>query len=302
MSLLGEVRGWRSGTRKHHRLRDLDGTLVVVTGGGSGIGRETALAFASEGAVVVVADRDLESAQLTSDLINSAQMKGGGAVAIFGGGSHAYQVDVAVEDEVQRFAEKVQAEHGTPDIVVNNAGIGYSGTFTKTPQKDFERVMDVNFWGVVYGSRAFSQQMIDRGTGGHIVNLSSAAAFTPQKRLTAYATSKAAVFMLSDCLRAELVNHGIGVSAICPGLVHTNIVKATDFAGATPEEQTKMRDRADKLYRRRGFTPDRVATQIVRAVKHNKAVVPVTPEAKFGRALSRLAPGSMRLGARFDLG
>ena len=105
MSLLGEVRGWRSGSRKHHRLRDLDGTLVVVTGGGSGIGRETALAFASEGAVVVVADRDLESAQQTSDLINSAQMKGGGAVAIFGGGSHAYQVDVAVEDEVQRFAE-----------------------------------------------------------------------------------------------------------------------------------------------------------------------------------------------------
>ncbi|MCQ4119476.1 SDR family NAD(P)-dependent oxidoreductase [Rhodococcus tibetensis] len=302
MNLLSEVKGWRIGSRKHRRLRDLDGILVVVTGGGSGIGRETALAFAAQGAVVVVGDLDLESAQHTADLINSAQMKGGGAVAIFGGGSHAYQVNVAVEDEMRRFAEEVQTQHGTPDVVVNNAGIGYSGTFTATQQREFERVMDVNFWGVVYGCRVFAQQMIERGTGGHIVNLSSAAAFTPQKRLTAYATSKAAVYMLSDCLRAELVDHGIGVSTICPGIVHTNIVKSTDFAATTPEEQEKMRARADRFYRKRGFTPDRVATHIVRAVRSNKAVVPVTPEAKFGRALSRLAPGSMRLGARFDLG
>lgn len=76
MSLLSEVKGWRTGSRKHRRLRDLDGMLVVVTGGGSGIGRETALAFAAEGAVVVVGDLDLESAQHTADLINSAQMKG----------------------------------------------------------------------------------------------------------------------------------------------------------------------------------------------------------------------------------
>ena len=82
--------------------------------------------------------------------------------------------------------------------------------------EDFEWLMDINFWGVVYGCRAFTPMMIDRGTGGHVVNLSSAAAYTPQKALTAYSTSKAAVFMLSDCLRAELLPHGIGVSTICP--------------------------------------------------------------------------------------
>ncbi|WP_072690843.1 SDR family NAD(P)-dependent oxidoreductase [Rhodococcus marinonascens] len=298
MSLVDEVSRWRRGARKHRRLRDLDRTLVVVTGAGSGIGRQTALAFASEGAVVVIADLDLESAQHTANLVNSARVNPDVMVR---GGSRAYQVDVASEVEVQRFAKKVLAEHGTPDIVVNNAGIGYSGTFTKTRQEDFEHVMAVNFWGVVYGSRAFSEQMIARGTGGHIVNLSSAAAFTPQKKLTAYATSKAAVFMLSDCLRAELVDHGIGVSAICPGLVHTNIINTTRIADATPEEQAEKRAKADEFYRRRGFTPDRVATQIVKAVKSNKAVVPATPDAKFGRALSRLAPGIMRIGARFDL-
>ncbi|MFZ2176400.1 MAG: SDR family NAD(P)-dependent oxidoreductase [Rhodococcus sp. (in: high G+C Gram-positive bacteria)] len=302
MALLGEVRQWRKGSRRHRRLRDLDGTLVVVTGGGSGIGRETALAFAAQGAIVAVGDLNLESAHETADLINSSHMKGGGAVAIFGGGAHAYPVNVAVEKEVQRFAEQVRSHLGTPDIVVNNAGIGYSGTFTKTPQEDFERVMDVNFWGVVYGCRTFSRQMIERGRGGHIVNISSAAAFTPQKNLTAYATSKAAVFMLSDCLRAELVSHGIGVSAICPGIVHTNIINATQFAGSTPEEQAERQRKTDNLYSKRGFAPDRVATQIVKAVRSNKAVVPVTPEAKVWRALSRLTPGTMRLGARLDLG
>ncbi|MGC0366789.1 NAD(P)-dependent dehydrogenase (short-subunit alcohol dehydrogenase family) [Rhodococcus sp. 27YEA15] len=287
MGLLKDFRSWRHGTRTRRRLRDLTGSLVVVTGAGSGIGRETALAFAAQGAVLVLCDVDLESAQDTAALID--------------GPAHSYQVDVADEEAVIRFAATVSANHGIPDIVVNNAGIGYSGTFADTPQDQFERVMNVNFWGVVHGCRAFSPMMIERGTGGHVVNLSSAAAYTPQKTLTAYSTSKAAVFMFSDCLRAELLPHGIGVSTICPGLVHTNIVKNTEFGGTTAEEQTRLQTRADNLYRRRNFTPDRVATAVVKAVRSNKAVVPVTPEAKIGRALSRLSPGAMRVGARLKV-
>lgn len=301
MGLLKDVAGWRRGTKLQRRLRDLTGALVVVTGAGSGIGRETALAFAAAGSIVVVSDINLESAQDTAALINDPS-HAGGAEAVFGGGAHAYQVDVADEDAVIRFAETVAARHGVPDIVVNNAGIGFSGTFTETEQRQFERVMDINFWGVVYGCRAFSRLMIERGTGGHIVNLSSAAAYTPQKALTAYSTSKAAVFMLSDCLRAELLPHGIGVSTICPGLVHTNILKTTEFAGATPEQQLRSQTKADNFYRRRNFTPDRVASAIVKAVRSNKPVVPVTVEAKLGRAMSRMSPGSMRVGARFEVG
>ncbi|MFD4369552.1 SDR family NAD(P)-dependent oxidoreductase [Rhodococcus sp. NPDC058521] len=300
MSLLKDVRGWRKGAKKQRRLRDLTGTLVVVTGAGSGIGRETALAFAAEGAILVVSDIDLETAQETAALINDPSSVGG-AEAVFGGGAHAYQLDVSAEAAVTQFAEDVLEEHGVADIVVNNAGIGYSGTFTKTTQQAFERVMNINFWGVVFGSRAFSAQMIERGTGGHIVNLSSGLGYTPQKELTAYATSKAAVLMLSDCLRAELVPHGIGVSTICPGVVRTNIVKHTGFAGVDPDEERSKQDRADKLYRKRNFGPEKVAAQIVKAVKTNKAVVPVTAEAKFGRAMSRLSPGAMRVVARFDI-
>lgn len=300
MGLLRDVRSWRAGTKKHRRLRDLTGALVVVTGAGSGIGRETALAFAAEGAILVVSDIDLESAQQTAALINDPSSVGG-AEAVFGGGAHAYQLDVSDAEAFERFAHDVHAHHGVADVVVNNAGIGYSGTFTRTPQQAFERVMNINFWGVVHGSRAFSEQMIERGTGGHIVNLSSGIAYTPQKELTAYATSKAAVFMMSDCLRAELVPHGIGVSTICPGIVHTNIIKNTGFAGVDPDEERSKQNKVDSFYRRRNFGPDKVAVQIVKAVKSNKAVVPVTPEAKFGWIMSRVSPGVMRTGARFDI-
>lgn len=298
MNLWSEIRKQRSGAKTRRRLRDLSGTLVVVTGGGSGIGRESALAFAAEGATVVVVDRNLETAQQTVALINELAATHSGAT---GHAAHAYEVDVADEERVQRLASKVRAEHGVPDVVVNNAGIGYSGTFTQTPPDMFAKVMDVNFWGVVYGCRAFIPLMVDRGVGGHIVNVSSAAAFTPQKLLSAYATSKVAVFMFSDCLRGELAEHGIGVSTICPGVIHTNIVSTTGFAGVSAEQEAALQRDMDRLYARRNYTPDRVARQIVKAVKSNKSVQPVTPEARLGYVLNRAVPGAMRVFARFGL-
>ncbi|MFD9065248.1 SDR family oxidoreductase [Kitasatospora purpeofusca] len=267
-----------------------DGRLVVVTGGGSGIGRATAIAFAAEGARVVVCDLDLDAARRTAEL-----------AALIGPPAHAYRVDVSDGAAVDAFAEQVAAEHGVPDVLVNNAGIGHSGTFLETTEKEWQRVLDVNLWGVIHGCRAFGTLMADRGEGGHIVNLSSAAAYLPSKALTAYATSKAAVFMLSDCLRAELAGHGIGVSTICPGLVNTNITRTSTFSATTADEQAAKQARAARLYARRGFPPEKVATAILAAVRTGRPVVPVTPEAKAARLLSRLAPGLLRLAARLNV-
>ncbi|MFF7991226.1 SDR family oxidoreductase [Kitasatospora xanthocidica] len=267
-----------------------DGRLVVVTGGGSGIGRATALAFAEEGARVVVCDLDLAAAGRTAEL-----------ASLIGPAAHAYQVDVSDGAAVDAFAQTVAAEHGVPDVVVNNAGIGHSGTFLQTTEKEWQRVLDVNLWGVIHGCRAFGTLMADRGQGGHIVNVSSAAAYLPSKALTAYATSKAAVFMLSDCLRAEFVGHGIGVSTICPGIVNTNITRTSTFSATSSAEQAAKQARAAKLYARRGFPPEKVATAILAAVRTGKAVVPVTPEAKAARFLSRLSPGLLRLAARLNV-
>ncbi|MDX8148976.1 SDR family oxidoreductase [Lentzea sp. BCCO 10_0061] len=260
--------------------------LVVITGGGSGIGRATAVAFAKKGAKVVVSDVDFTAAEETAGMIDG----------------HAYEVDVRSEEAVRAWARQVADEHGVPDVVVNNAGIGHSGSFMSTSTAQWQRVLDVNLWGVVHGCRAFGELMVERGEGGHIVNLSSAAAYLPSKILSAYATSKAAVFMLSDCLRAELAPHAIGVSAICPGVVNTNITATTTFSGVSSEEERRKQDRASRIYARRGFGPEGVATQIVRAVRRNKPVVPVTAEARAARLASRAAPGLLRAFAKLDVG
>ncbi|WP_280265077.1 SDR family oxidoreductase [Nocardia wallacei] len=257
--------------------------LVVITGGGSGIGRETALEFARRGAELVLSDINLDAAKETAELVTAA-----------GGLAHAYALDVSDEAAVAEHAEAVVAAHGVPDILVNNAGIGQAGDFFATSASEFDRVLRVNLGGVINGCRTFGAAMAERGLGGHIVNLSSMAAYTPQRGFSAYSTSKSAVFMFSDCLRAELAGKGIAVHTICPGIVHTNIVATTTFSGVSAEEQSRKQAKYDNLYRMRSYGPEKVAAQIVRAVERDRAVVPVTPEAHLQYHFHRLAPAVAR--------
>ncbi|MEV6227592.1 SDR family oxidoreductase [Saccharopolyspora shandongensis] len=270
-----------------HHFQD---RLVVITGAGGGIGRATALAFAAQGAHVVAADIDEGAAKATAEL-----------VARTGAGATPYRVDVSDQAGMERFAEHVHAELGTPDVVVNNAGIGVAGSFVDTEVADWERVIDINLWGVIHGCRLFAGQMIDRGEGGRIVNVASAAAYLPSKLLPAYSTTKAAVLALSECLRAELAADGIKVTAICPGLINTGITGSTRFVGVADAEQDRRRRAAKQLYQRRNFTPERAAAEILRAVRRDAAVAPITAEAKVGLVLSRLTPGLLRAAARADL-
>jgi NAD(P)-dependent dehydrogenase (short-subunit alcohol dehydrogenase family)/pimeloyl-ACP methyl ester carboxylesterase len=263
--------------------------LVVVTGAGSGIGRATALAFAAEGADVIVTDINPAVAEETANLVRGKGVLGA-----------EYTVDSADGDAVTEFAEQVRAEHGVPDIVVNNAGIGMSGSFLDTSVDDWEKIIDVNLWGVIHGCRAFAPMLVERGEGGQIVNIASAAAYLPSKILSAYATTKSAVLMLSECLRAELAAERIGVTAICPGIVHTNITSTTRFVGVDDEEQGRRQKAATKLYAKRKFGPEKVARDILRAVERNAALAPSTPEAKAALVLSRLTPGALRAFARAD--
>ncbi|WP_343601986.1 SDR family oxidoreductase [Mycobacterium sp.] len=263
--------------------------LVSVTGAGSGIGRATALAFAREGAEVVVSDIDGAAAKDTA-----------GQVVAAGGVAHSYVLDVADPAAVEVFAEHVCAEHGVPDIVVNNAGIGQAGNFLDTPAEQFDRVLDVNFGGVVNGCRAFARRLVDRGTGGHVVNVASMAAWAPQQSMNAYCTSKAAVYMFSDCLRAELDAAGVGLTTICPGVIDTNIVHTTRF-DAPPgcaEQFEGRRAQLEKVFTMRRYGPDKVANAIVSAVKKNKPIRPVAPEAYLLYSLSRLLPQALRSIAR----
>ncbi|WP_375003041.1 SDR family oxidoreductase [Gordonia sp. PS3] len=265
--------------------RELIGKLAVVTGAGSGIGRETAYALADLGAELVLADIDLDSAEETAI---ACKAKGVPATA--------YRLDVSDTDAVTRFADDVRAAHGVADIVVNNAGVALAGSALAASDEQVDRLLAINLRGVISGSRAFGRQMAERGVGGHIVNLASAAAFTLSRDLGLYSASKAGVLMFSESLRAELAEHRVGVTAICPGIVHTNITANTEYAGAADE--SAAREKVDKFYQKRNFTPDRVARDIVAAIAKNKAVVPVTPEAEFGYRVYRFFPWAARIGAR----
>ncbi|MGW0534696.1 SDR family oxidoreductase [Streptomyces sp. NPDC003032] len=266
------------------------GRLVLVTGAGSGIGRATAFAFAEAGARVVAVDRDAESAARTAELSRLI-----GAPEAWG-----ETVDVSDEQAMEKLAEKVAREYGVVDVLVNNAGIGLSGSFLDTSAEDWKKVLDVNLWGVIHGCRLFGRQMAERGQGGHIVNTASAAAFQPSKALPAYSTSKAAVLMLSECLRAELAGQDIGVSAICPGFVNTNITLTSRFVGVDADEEKRRQKRTSRLYGLRNYPPEKVADAVLRAVVRNQAVVPVTPEARGAHLMSRFTPKALRAIARLE--
>ncbi|MEV5978849.1 SDR family oxidoreductase [Streptomyces sp. NPDC052114] len=266
------------------------GQLVLVTGAGSGIGRATAFAFAEAGARVVAVDRDAESAARTAEMSRLI-----GAPEAWG-----ETVDVSDEQAMEKLAEKVAREYGVVDVLVNNAGIGLSGSFLETSAEDWKKVLDVNLWGVIHGCRLFARQMAERGQGGHIVNTASAAAYQPSKALPAYSTSKAAVLMLSECLRAELADQGIGVSAICPGFVNTNITATSRFVGVDADEEKRRQKRTSRLYGLRNYPPEKVADAVLRAVVRNQAVVPVTPEARGAHLMSRFTPKALRAIARLE--
>jgi NAD(P)-dependent dehydrogenase (short-subunit alcohol dehydrogenase family)/pimeloyl-ACP methyl ester carboxylesterase len=264
-------------------------TLVSVTGAGSGIGRETALAFAAAGAEVVISDVDEAGVKETA-----------GKVAARGGVAHSYVLDVSDAVAVEAFADRVCAEHGVPDVVVNNAGIGHAGSFLDTPAEQWDRVLDVNLGGVVNGCRAFAKRLVERGAGGHVVNVSSMAAYSPLQAMNAYCTSKAAVYMFSDCLRAELDAAGIGLTTICPGVINTNIVHTTRFDAPAGKggQVAGRRKQLEAMFSARRYGPDKVAKAILSSVEKGKAIRPVAPEAYLLYGTSRVAPQVLRSTAR----
>lgn len=280
----------RSGGRPGRASR-WEGSLTVVTGAGSGIGREIARRLADLGGRVVVADVSEAGAAETVDLVTRRHGPGRAVAAV---------VDVADEAAVAALAERVAAEHGVPDLVVNNAGIAVAGSFADTTTQEWQRIVDVNLWGVVHGCRHFGALLAAHGEGGTIVNTASAAAYLPSRSLPAYATTKAAVLMLSQCLRAELAGAGVGVTALCPGFVDTPITGATRFAGTDDATQAIRRRDVAAAYARRGYTPQRVAARLVRAVERDLPIAPVTAEAHVGLLASRLSPALVRALARVD--
>ncbi|MGV9411096.1 SDR family NAD(P)-dependent oxidoreductase [Nocardia sp. NPDC003693] len=256
---------------------------AIVTGGGAGIGRETARLLARTGYRVVIADIDEQAALAVAD-----------EIAAEGGRAHAFRLDVAVEAQWDKIAEWVHGEFGPAHVLINNAGILDTGGFVETSAAQWQRTIDIDLMSVIYGSRVFARQMIDAGIRGHIVNLSSGAAFFPARYIPAYAAAKAAVLMASQALRVELRPKGIGVTAICPGAIRTDLLAHGTRAGLEAGDQEAWRASLGKVQSLAYATPDKVARAVERSIRRDLAIVPVNPEAWFGYGMFRLSPGLVR--------
>jgi len=262
-------------------LRD---RVVVITGAGSGIGRATALAFAAEGARVAACDvNQARLDALATDLGDRLVL--------------VRKVDVADRAQMKAFADEIHRVAPAADVVVNNAGVACGGSFLDTSLDDWDWLLGINLRGVVHGCHFFIPKMVERGTGGHVVNVSSILGIYPAPNMTAYVASKFAVRGLSQSLRQELAPHQIGVTAICPGMIATAIVADCRMTG----DMTAHKRRVVDTFHKRGAPPEKVAAAILDSVRTNPAVRTVGGDARVLAALTRLAPTAvMRFGARLQ--
>lgn len=262
-------------------VRDLTGRTVLVTGAASGIGRESALAFGSRGADLVICDVDEAGLAGTQELL-----------AAQGRSVTSRRVDVADPGEMGAFAAEVHAEIRAVDILMNNAGVGLAASFLDTPLEDWDWLLRINLRGVIHGCHFFVPPMVSRGVGGHVVNVASLAAYMPSETLSAYTTSKYAVLGLSEALANELRRHRIGVTAVCPGVIKTPLTGNARMRGAA--DAPGERERLARLYARRNYGPERVARNVLKAIQRDRVVAPISPESWIVYYLKRLAPGAVR--------
>ncbi|MCB0219549.1 MAG: SDR family NAD(P)-dependent oxidoreductase [Chrysiogenetes bacterium] len=256
-------------------MKNLKGRVAVVTGAASGIGRATSVALAREGCDLAITDVNEAGLKETAKMI-----------AALGRKVSTHVVDVASKSQMKALPKAVIAEHGHVHIVVNNAGVSVTAPFEHHSIEDFEWIMGINLWGVVYGCKFFLPY-IQKEDEGHIVNISSVFGIIGLPSQSSYAATKFAVRGFSESLRTELAPQHIGVTSIHPGGVNTNIVKSSRFVDA---QETGAKRKIEKMFEQRAISPDEAAKEIVDGIKKNKARVLITRESHVIDTFKRLFP------------
>ena len=259
-------------------MKDLDGRVAAITGAGAGIGRAVALALVDEGVKLALSDRD------PAGLAETARL-----VADKGGEVFTTELDVTDGPAVDQWAADAIDHFGAVDIVINNAGVALVVESHDQSHEELGWVMDINFWGVVYGTRAFLPHMRDRDIG-HIVNIASMAGLTGLPAQSAYCASKFAVRGYSESVAADLAGTNVGVSIIMPGGVATNIMKSAKIriAGEDEGAAESRRQAFDSFLR---TTPEKAASLIIKAIRKNRMRQLVGGDARLLDVFQRLMPG-----------
>jgi NAD(P)-dependent dehydrogenase (short-subunit alcohol dehydrogenase family) len=261
---------------QENTLRIFEGAVAIVTGGASGIGCALGETLARRGASVVLADRQLTVAQ---EVASGIQERGGKASAA--------ELDVTNFSAVEQLVQETVQAQGRLDYMFNNAGIAIGGEVSLYNIDDWKAVLDVNLYGVVNGVQAAYPIMIRQGYG-HIVNTASMAGLLPMPMGVSYATTKHAVVGLSKSLRIEAAQHGIRVSAFCPGVIRTPILQGGKYGKRLQPISKQLEDKI--LERSRPLDPASFAAKALDALARNSAIIIIPGWWRIFWWMSRLSP------------
>jgi short-subunit dehydrogenase len=257
-------------------MKILKNKTAAVTGAASGIGRMLAVNLANEGCNLALADINASGLQETAKLV-------GDRVKVT-----THIVDVSRREQIFRYADEAAGRHGGVDIIINNAGVGVGDFLETIPLEDFEWLMGINFWGVVYGTMAFLPHLRKRPEG-HVVNISSINGIIPNPNNGPYCAAKFAVKGYTETLAQEMHKTSIHVSCVHPGGIKTNIVRNARVNRAMCD---LTREKAENLFEDVVFrtTADDAAKIIISGIRRNKRRILVGVDAKALDLLTRFFP------------
>lgn len=258
-------------------MQGIRGKVAVITGAGSGIGRALAEQLAQEGCALALADINAESLQSVA-----ATLQGSGVRVT------THVLDVAKRAAVYAFADEVLALYGSAQLIINNAGVAVSQTVAELTYDDFEWIMGINFWGMVYGTKAFLPHLLQNNEG-HIVNVSSIFGIIAVPTQAAYNASKFAVRGFTEALRQEVAHTGVRVSCVHPGGIKTNIARSARFYRDIGGNRDASRSAAnfDKIAR---TTPAAAAQVIIDGIKADQPRILIGADARLLDRVQRLMP------------
>jgi NADP-dependent 3-hydroxy acid dehydrogenase YdfG len=252
-----------------------EGKIAVITGAGSGIGRCLALHLNRVGCTLEISDINLDSLEQTRASLFRPELA-----------CHTRQLDVANREAFEEWAADIDSRHGRADILINNAGVAVAALAEENSYEDLHWLMNINFWGVVYGCKSFLP-LLRKSPASHLVNISSLFGIIGVPTQSAYNAAKFAVRGYTESLRQEMSGSNVHVCCVHPGGVKTNIARNARTAADAPKDELALN--FEEFAR---TTPESAAAQIARAMERRKPRLLIGADAKIVTLISRIFPAS----------